>query len=173
MIFSEPTMTHCPTEDILLDYTAGRLDPARAALFEKHAEGCAHCAALLTVQTAVWRNLDEWKPAPLSAGFNRELWRRIDADVQGPSWSRALAAVMQSHLWKQMAPLAVALAVVATAFVMDHSGSQPGRLRNTANAPIVVTASDADQLDRALDDIQLLDEADAAATPAKPGSGVM
>ena len=38
---------NCPTEDILLDYTAGHLDPAQAALFERHADHCAHCARLV------------------------------------------------------------------------------------------------------------------------------
>ena len=162
---------NCPTEDVLLDYTAGRLEPARAFLFERHAESCTRCEELRAAQSAVWLSLDEWKLAPVSAGFNRELWRRIDADAQTPSfWTRDLARelheALQFSFWKRLAPLAVALALVATAFVFDHSGKP----RANAAAAVVVTVSDADQLDRALDDIQLLHE---ATTPAKPASGVM
>jgi anti-sigma factor RsiW len=169
----KPEMTLCPTEDILLDYIGGRLNPTQTALFEKHADQCAHCAALRMSQAAVWQSLDEWKPAPVSEGFNRELWRRIDADARQSSWTHELSSALQFSFWKRLAPLAVAMAVIITAFVFDHSGRQAGTAQPNSPASIVVTASEADQLDRALDDIQLLDEVDAAAAAAKPGSSVM
>ena len=166
--------TNCPTEDMLLDYIAGRLNRTQASLFEAHAERCASCAALRVSQAAVWQSLDEWKPAPVSAGFNRELWRRIDADARQSSWTRELAAALQFNFWKRLAPLAVAVALIATGFMFDHSGKQAGTARTNSPASIVVTASEADQLDRALDDLQLLHEVDAsAAAPAKPVSSVM
>ena len=166
--------TNCPNEDMLLDYIAGRLNRTQASLFEAHAEHCARCAALRTSQAAVWQSLDEWKPAPVSAGFNRELWRRIDEDARQSSWTRELAAALQFSFWKRLAPLAVAMALIVTAFVFDHSGKQAGAVQTNSPASIIVTASEADQLDRALDDIQLLDEVDAAtAAPAKTGSSVM
>jgi anti-sigma factor RsiW len=166
--------TNCPNEDMLLDYAAGRLNRAQTLLFEAHAEHCARCAALRTSQAAVWQSLDEWKPTPVSEGFNRELWRRIDADAHQPSWTRELAAALQFNFWKRLAPLAVAVALIATGFVFDHAGKQPGPLQPESAASIVITASEADQLDRALDDIQLLHEVDAAAAaPSKPASSVM
>lgn len=166
--------TNCPNDDILLDYTAGRLNRTQASLFEAHADQCARCGSLRTSQAAVWQSLDEWKPAPVSAGFNRELWRRIDADARESSWTRELAAVLQFSFWKRLAPLAVAVALIATGFVFDHVGKQAATVQTNSPASIVVTASEADQLDRALDDIQLLDEVDAAtAAPTKPGSSVM
>jgi hypothetical protein len=168
-------MTHCPTDDVLLDYTAGCLDPAKMALFERHADQCAHCAALRTAQAAVWRSMDEWKPVTVSVGFNRELWRRIDAEARTSSWtSRSLAGLMQFSLWKRVAPLAVAMVLVVTAFVMDFSNRpQPGMPVAATAASIVVTVSDADQIERALDDIQLLDEVNAASEAAKPASDLI
>jgi anti-sigma factor RsiW len=163
--------TDCPTEDILLDYIAGRLNHAQALLFETHADHCARCAALRTSQAAVWQSLDEWKPAPVSEGFNRELWRRIDADAQQSSWTRELAAALQFSFWKRLAPLAVAVALIATGFMFDHGGKQTGTIQTNSHASIVITASEADQMERALDDIQLLDEVDASA--AAPASSVM
>ncbi len=163
-------MTHCPSEDVLLDYTAGVLDAAKTALFERHADQCARCGALRASHAAVWRTLDDWRPMPVSAGFNRELWRRIDADARARSWSRQLAELMHVRLWKQAAPLAVAVALVVTGFLMDHSG------RATAvngHAPaVVVTVKEADQLERALDDIQLLDAVNTVSA-VKPESGLM
>ena len=155
-------MTHCPTEDVLLDYVAGSLNAAQLAEFERHAKECSRCDALVASQAAVWRSLDEWKPEPVSAGFNRELWRRIDAEAAAPSWRARL------HFWKQVAPLAAVLALVVTGFVMDrHSHPQV-----TAPAAVAVSATEADQLERTLDDLQLLEAVDTA-TPAKPAADLM
>lgn len=164
--------TNCPTDDTLLDYIAGSLNRTQAALFDAHADQCARCAALRISQAAVWQSLDEWKPVPVSADFNRELWRRIDADERRLSWTRELAAVLQFGFWKRLAPLAVAIALIVTAFMFDHSGKQGGTVQTNSPASIVITASEADQLDRALDDIQLLHEVDASAA-ATPASSVM
>ncbi len=155
-------MTHCPSEDILLDYVAGALAPAQAAGFERHAKECSRCDALVASQASVWRSLDEWKPEPVSAEFNRELWRRIDADAAAPSWTARL------HFWKQLAPLAALLALVATGFVMDHHSQPPA----AAPASVAVSASEADQLERTLDDLQLLEAVDTA-TPARPAADLM
>jgi anti-sigma factor RsiW len=167
--------TNCPADDILLGYIAGRLNRTQTLLFEAHTDQCARCAALRISQAAVWQSLDEWKPAPVSAGFNRELWRRIDADAHQSSWTRELAAALQFNFWKRLAPLAVAVALIATGFVFDHAGKQVATVQTNSPASIIVTASEADQLDRALDDIQLLHEVDASAgaTPAQPASSVM
>jgi anti-sigma factor RsiW len=162
---------NCPTEDVLLDYTAGHLDRAQTAVFERHSDNCERCGRLRAAQSAVWRTLDEWKPAPVSESFNRELWRRIDADAAGLSgWSRDLAAALQFGFWRRVAPLAVALALIVTGFVLDHSGSPAVQSGHGGNGPIVMTTGEADQLDMALDDLQLLHEVDVA---AKPASGVM
>jgi anti-sigma factor RsiW len=165
------SMTHCPTEDVLLDYVSGNLDPAQAATFDRHADACAQCAALRTAQAAIWRSMDEWKPAPVSEGFNRELWRRIDAEEQAASWTtnwaHRLTGMMQVSIWKRVAPLAFAMAVAVTVFVL-HSDNEPGKPVTKAPASIVLTVSDADEIERALDDIQLLDAVDAASTPTKP-----
>jgi anti-sigma factor RsiW len=162
---------NCPTEELLLDYTAGRLDRAQAASFERHADSCVHCGELRAAQAAVWRSLDEWKPAPVSEGFNRELWRRIDAEAAKQSdWSRGLAAALLFGFWKRVAPLAVAVALVVTGYMLDQSGKPSVQPGHSGKSPIVMTAGDADQLDMALDDLQLLREVDVA---AKPASGLM
>jgi anti-sigma factor RsiW len=155
-------MTHCPTEDVLLDYVAGALAGAQLAEFERHSRECSRCDALVASQAVVWRSLDEWKPEPVSAGFNRELWRRIDADAAAPSWWAGL------HFWKQVAPLAVVLALVVTGFLMDRH-SHPAA---STPAAVAVSASEADQLEQALDDLQLLEAVDTASA-AKPAADVM
>lgn len=169
---SSNSVAHCPTEDVLLDYVSGHLDPAKAAMFDRHADGCAQCAALRTAQSAIWRSMDEWKSAPVSEGFNRELWRRIDAEEQGASWTQRVAGMMTFGLWKRIAPVALAMAVAVTVFVL-HSGDEPGKPATRTPASIVLTVSDADQLEQTLDDIQLLHEVDTEAAAAKVPSRVM
>jgi anti-sigma factor RsiW len=154
-------MTHCPTEDVLLDYVAGSLNAAQAAEFERHLKECSRCDAVIASQAAVWRSLDEWKPEPVTAGFNRELWRRIDAEA-APSWWAGL------HFWKQVAPLAAVLALVVTGFVMDQHSHAPVR----TPAAVTASTSEVDQLERALDDLQLLEAVDTASS-VKPAADLM
>ncbi len=163
-------MTLCPSEDVLLDFISGRLDATNSGVFEQHAESCQHCAALLSGQAAVWQSLDAWKPEPVSEGFNREVWRKIEADAE--RWFGGWTGVFGFNVWKRFAPLVFVLGVLLTAFVLDHSGrpieSQQVAAQTAAtSAPIVITASDADQLEQALDDIQLLNEVDTAPAQVK------
>ncbi len=162
----ESGMQSCPSIEVLVDYTAGRLDAHRATAFERHTATCRHCAELARAQSSVWANLDAWQPQPVSAGFNRDLWRHIDADLAQESWTARLAGTL--GLWKRIAPLAVALALVVTGYVWDHAPKAP---QSAVASPLIVTASDADQLERTLADLQLLHEVNAAAAPANQ-SGV-
>jgi anti-sigma factor RsiW len=167
-------MTHCPTDDVLLDYAAGRLNQEQAAAFERHAKTCARCDGLRTAQEAVWQNLDEWSAEPVSTGFNRELWRRIDADA-GESWTKRVRKALQPGFWRSVAPLAVALALVATAFVLDHSGKPTGQPKPYIETlpAVTVSVNEADQLERTLDDVQLLREINSASAAERPESELM
>ncbi|HVW09423.1 MAG TPA: hypothetical protein VHC90_12615 [Bryobacteraceae bacterium] len=162
-------MKHCPSEDVLLDYIAGSLSTARIAEFERHAKECSRCEAMTLAQATVWRSLDEWKPEPVSAGFNRELWRRIDAEAVPPSWSSRFSEVFRLHFWKQAVPLAGVLALVVTGYLMDHRGQTPVTKPGVA---VVVTATEGDSLERTLDDLQLLEAVDTTAA-VKPAADVM
>src|SRR5580692_9050805 len=87
-----PEMT-CPLQtketDLLLDYSAGRLDAARTAALAQHMDNCPVCTSFRTEQTAVWDALDLWEPAPPSIDFNRRLWQRIESSAAAP-WYRNL-----------------------------------------------------------------------------------
>jgi hypothetical protein len=146
----------CPllTEDtdVLLDYAAGRLpdremDAARTAALAEHMGACPGCAQFLTEQTAVWKALDEWQPAPVSMDFNRRLWQRIDAAAAVP-WYRNFG-----EIWKPAIPLTAAILVMAAGFLLDHPGARQTRVPG-------VTVQEANQVEQTLDDIQLLDQLD-------------
>ncbi len=154
---------NCPlqkpeTADILLDYAAGRLDTVRASGLERHMAMCSRCAAFGTEQTAVWDALDSWHPAPVSMDFNRRLWHRIDA--ANVPWYRALAGWLRHASWKPAIPLAAAVVVVATGFLLDHPDTK------VSPAPgVSVSVTEADQVEQTLEDIQLLHQLDLATAP--------
>ena len=154
------------TIDVLLDYSAGRLEESRRTLFEGHMAHCAECAAFLAGQTEVWQTLDAWEPEPVSMDFNRRMWQKIDAAAAAP-WYRKLADSLRLGAWKPALPLTAALVLVAAGFVMDHQGAVPAAPGVASSAGVSVT--EAEQVEKTLDDIQLLRQLDAAAG-AEPGS---
>ena len=153
------------TTDLLLDYSAGRLDRAKTAMVGSHAEACAHCATFLAGQAELWGVLDAWEPEPVSIDFNRRLWQRIEVIANEP-WYHRLMEAMRFGAWKPVFPLAAAILVVAAGFVLDHQG---GAAKSTgATAASGVSVSEADQIERTLDDIQLLHQFDSV-----PADGAM
>jgi anti-sigma factor RsiW len=147
--------------DLLLDYSARRLDAVRAATLERHVETCAQCGTFLAEQTAVWDALDAWEPPPVSVDFNRRLWQRIDRAAELP-WYRGLAAALAAANWKPVFPMAAAVLVIAGGFLLDHPG---GRQLTPSGATAGVSVIEADQLEQTLDDIQLLRQLDSV-TPS-------
>ena len=147
------------TTDLLLEYSARRLDAARAATLARHVDVCAECSSFLAAQTAVWDALDEWDPPPVSMDFNRRLWQRIDRAAELP-WYRSLIAALRAANWKPVFPMAAAVLVIAGGFLLDHRGERAV----TPNAATQgVSIIEADQLDQTLDDIQLLRQLDSVA----------
>jgi anti-sigma factor RsiW len=153
---------NCPlrreeTTDLLLEYSARRLDASRAATLERHVEVCAECSAFLAAQTAVWDALEEWALPPVSMDFNRRLWQRIDRAAELP-WYRSLMDSLRAANWTPVFPMAAAVLVIAGGFLLDHRGERAV----TPNAATPgVSIIEADQLDQTLDDIQLLRQLDS------------
>lgn len=159
---------NCPlgreeTAHIPLEYSAGRLDKSRAAVFERHMESCPECVTFLAEQAAVWDALEAWEPPPVSLDFNRRLWQRIDAADAAP-WYERLIESLRFAQWKPVLPLTAAILVIAAGFVFDH----PGGKTSVASGPSVassVSVTEAEQVEQALDDIQLLRQLNAATGP--------
>jgi anti-sigma factor RsiW len=157
---------NCPllseqTTDVLLAYSAGRLDATRKLKLEKHMESCVRCAAFRVEQTELWAALDLWEPEPVSMGFNRDLWRKI-GDAEAAPWYRKLAESLRSGVWKPAFPLAAAALVIGAGFMFDHTAT----VSTTSNGSgvSVVSTTEADQVERALDDLQLFEQFDVASS---------
>jgi anti-sigma-K factor RskA len=145
-----PIRTHENT-DWLLDYSAGRLDRERAALMARHVETCQECARFVEGQQLVWNALSQWEVDPVSAGFDRRLYRAIDA--QPVSWKDRLFRPLQP-LWRPIIPLAAACLLIAVGVVL-HT---PQATLATAPSHVAVEKIEAEQVERTLDDMQMLRE---------------
>ena len=159
----------CPLQtketDLLLDYSAGRLDAAKTAALARHMDNCPVCASFRTEQTAVWNALDLWEPAPPSMDFNRRLWRRINAAAEAP-WYQSLRDSLRLANWKPVVPLTAAILLIAAGFLLDHPGSNSGNNPPVTGVTVVgVSLKEADQVEQTLDDIQLLQQLDAVSPP--------
>jgi hypothetical protein len=146
------------TADLLLEYSAQRLDAAGVAALERHMENCLECSKFRAEQTVVWDALDQWEPAPVSMDFNRKLWQRIDAAANAP-WYRSLADSLRFANWKPVFPLAAAILAIAGGFLLDHPGKE---VADRAEPVHSVSVTDADQLEQTLDDIQMLRQLESA-----------
>jgi hypothetical protein len=150
----------CPIEteqnrETLLAYTAGALGRAEAAALKEHVEDCAACREFVTGQQVLWNTLEEWDAPPVSADFNRRLYARIESEVSW--WDRLLRPLRPLRI-RVAVPLTAAacLALVVGVYLQQPvpigSGSQPAQ----------VEISHPEQIEHALDDMQLLDEFNTA-----------
>jgi len=150
----------CPIEsqetaELLLAFSARRLDPDSAAGLERHMQVCRECREFAEGQRLVWDALDAWETIPVSADFDQRLYARIDREVSW--WERAIRP-FRPMLMRSGLPVAAAACVLITAGVMlDRPGAVPG---NPAGQPgqieSVQTDQVADQVDGALEDMELL-----------------
>lgn len=106
--------------ELLVDYCAGSLGPARAAELERHVAGCPDCRDLVEAQRAVWETLDRWTPPVVSRDFNQRLLARVATEEQS-GWRMWLPGVFRPavpySIWKPAA-LAAACAVLVVGFLV-------------------------------------------------------
>ena len=154
----------CPIEtrenaELLLSYSARRLNPESTAILEKHMELCPACREFRDGQRALWEALDQWDARPVSPDFDRRLYRRIEEQEQLGWWTRIFGP-LGPMLWRPALPLAAtACLVLAAGFI----GVDPSRI----TVPTAVDNSQArevEQVESALDDLDMLRQFDLVAT---------
>jgi hypothetical protein len=107
----------------------------------------------------VWEALDAREPMPVSIDFNRRLWQKIDAMESAP-WYERLAESMRMAHWKPAFTLALATLIVAAGFMLDHPGGRAPVAGGSSGAD--VSATEAEQVEQTLEDLQLLHQFDSA-----------
>lgn len=164
---------NCPMKsdenaEMLLAYCARKLDLEAVAILERHMAICPECARLRDGQQAVWTALDAWQAQPVSADFDRRLQARIDAAEAAPwyrrAWDRAGDALLPM-IWRPAYPIAALCTLVVAGFVLDRrpaaepQPAQPSEIR--------VSATEAEQVERTLEDMEMLRQFDFV--PAQNG----
>ncbi len=154
---------------LLLQHVAGRLQGAQKASVLAHVRGCDVCREHVAEQSRVWDFLDEWEPQPVSLGFNRELYARVERESRIPLW-RTLGDILNGWVARPTLPLAAFTLLIIAGVYLERPQAPSAALPVAAEAPAVVTPTDAEQLDKALDDLQLLHQLDLVKDEAAEAS---
>jgi anti-sigma factor RsiW len=161
----------CPIESaenaaLLLDYCARKLAPETAEVLERHMEKCPACQEFRAQQSLVWAALDEWDASPVSQDFDRRLRRRIDVEGASPWWARL--APLQRAPWIPVVPVAAAVLVLfAASLFRTPTGS--GQVEN--GPQVRVDAAAVDQIERTLEDLEMLKEFNLVAAADAQNTG--
>jgi hypothetical protein len=130
---------------------------------ENHLWACPACSRVYLDQQALWRAMEEWESPDVSAGFDRRLFARIGkASVWEPlSWLLRLFRPLQPAF-----PAALACVMLLAAVVVHQARDIPPQ----RNQVVVQTVGeDEEQIETALDDIQMLRELEITAEPGEEG----
>lgn len=164
----------CPMEnpesmELLLDYHAQRLNPTMAAALQHHLEECQACREVSAGQREVWAALDDWEPVAISADFDRRLYERLEREERKPWWRRIWNPSSQGF-WRPALPLGAAACLLLLATSLLRS---PVPL--PAHGDSMVQVRDVEQVERTLDDLQMLQELpvlNGAADTDVPGQSI-
>jgi anti-sigma factor RsiW len=147
-------MENRENEELLLNYVSGALNAEEAASFDRHTITCAACREFAHGQKAVWKALDLFEPAAISAGFDRRLYQRIE---KVSWWDRIAAAFRSPMLTHRGLPIAAAAAALLVAGVVwERPSASPAKPKAPLSAE--VQTLQADQVQHALDDMEMLRE---------------
>ena len=152
--------------DLLLSYCARTLDPEAESRLKKHLVECSECRELVKAQQAVWDALGEWEPVEVSPEFDRKLFARIAEEERTPWWSYLLRPV-RSFALKPALPLAAACLTLAAALVMRT----PGVIESPVQSKMEKV--DIEQVERTLDDLDMLTQFSPPPAASAPASNSM
>ena len=153
--------------EVLLAYCARKLDPARTAILESHIAVCPACREFAAAQQAVWSALEAWEGEPVSADFDRRFYRRIEQEGSVSIWER-LMRPFRPVLVRQGLPIAAAACLLVTAGILLE---RPSQVSPANDNQVQVESVQPDQLDRALEDIEMLsDFHQAVRSDARPNA---
>jgi anti-sigma factor RsiW len=147
----------CPIEtqesaELLLAYSHRKLDAETAAILEQHINGCPACREIADGQRAVWEAMDRWEAPPVSADFDRRLYRRIEEEVS--FWDRMLRP-FRPFLVRQGLPVAAAATLLIVAgLLVERPANVPPRVPVSAQVDVVAP----EQADHALQEMEMMRE---------------
>lgn len=148
----------CPIEsqehsESLLAYGSGKLDAASTAVLEEHFRNCAACREFAARQRAVWSAMDLWEAAPVSADFDRRLYRRIKTEI---SWWDRLRRPFAPILLGHGLPVAAAACILLVAGVLLQRPADVPPASVPVSAQVDVVAPE--QAEHALQEMEMMRE---------------
>lgn len=150
--------------EVFIAYTARTLPAAEEMALHAHLGSCAGCRRMAEAQAEVWSALDEWTFSPVSSHFDERLYARIAAEQEKPWWRRMLGSPLSlDWSWRPAMPVAAACAVLTAAFLLKSPVAEHQPQTS------VQSGVDIEQVERALDDMDMLKQLGLASisTPAK------
>jgi anti-sigma factor RsiW len=149
---------------LLLDYCAGRLNDATARDLDRHMAECAACAEFVAGQQALWNVMNNWPAPQVSADFDLRLERRI-RNTDSASWIERMLQAFRPAFARPVFALGALCLVMAAGLLLQNP--------RTAVAPAADSHSrmekiEPEQVERALDDMQMLRELSSA--PSQEGT---
>jgi hypothetical protein len=151
--------------ELIIAYTARTLDAGTAAVFERHLESCASCRQMALEQRVVWSALDEFPPVQVSSNFDAKLYKRIAEEQQSAWWLRDWPRrwFPGTWTWRPAVRVAAVCTALIVAFLVKNSG--------IVSAPPEQTQPklQIEQVERALDDMEMLKQAGVEFTLEKTG----
>lgn len=146
--------------EVIVGYVARTLDAEVDSEFRRHLGTCSACREAIAAQEAVWSALDAWQPIPVSADFDRKLFRRVAEQERG-RWWRGLE--LPRWWWRPAMPVAAACALLIGAFVLQYPA--PKIAQEAQTQPKL----EIEQVEHALDDMDLLKQLGVEAISDKAG----
>ena len=144
----------------LVAHGARRLDAERAAAVERHLEACASCREFVARQRTVWATLDGWEAPPVPASFDERLYRRM-AEDRAPWWKAAARLIPDLRMRYALPAAAAACLLIVAGLMWQRPGEAPPAPASSAQ----VAPLQADQVEHALDDVQMLTDFSRAVRP--------
>ncbi len=151
-------------EETLVDYAGGVGNSEARATVERHLEACPACREFVAAQRALFAALASWEAPAVSAGFDRKLYDRLEAEA--PWRERALRWIRPVWVRRSVPAFAAGLALAAAVFVVQRQGPAPVAVPSAKAAPSVVRKAvqmeplRADQIEGALQDMESLQQFD-------------
>lgn len=158
-----PGPMNCPMKSqqdaaLLLDYCARRLNEGVARDVERHMAVCAGCAEFVAGQQALWSVMNDWPAPAVSENFDRRLERRIQ-ETDSLSWIERMTRALRPAFARPALALGALCLVTAAGLLLQNSRTA---VAPAGDAHVRVEKIEPEQVEKALDDMQMLRELSSA-----------
>ena len=157
-------------EATLVAFVAGKVRGPDGARLRAHLEDCERCRDYVEGQRAIWQLLDDWQPELQNTNFNSDFASRL-AHLPPEPWFVEIGRRVAARMLKPAFTFSAIAAVLAVSVYVRNpfvaSGHTQFVPRTVASAPRVISPVEAEQVDRAIDDMQLLHQLDSFSEVSK------